>query len=624
MCGITGFFSYKNKIETKKYYDAHKKIAHRGPDDEGFIYKNEKNEIEHLIGDDTIEELEYRKKIYEKESSSLILGHRRLSIIDLTSAGHQPYVYENLYLVYNGEIYNYIELREELQELGYSFQTDSDTEVFLKAYHCWGIESFNKFNGMWASAIYDKNKDEILLTRDRFGIKPLYYTLVNENLIFGSEIKFIAPFFDKLESNEQMVYDYIEYGYISHTNETFFKNIYQLEKGHYAIYSSSFKLIKTKYFNLKKQKILNPITTIKKKLIDAVSIRMRSDVNIGSLLSGGMDSSSIVCIVDKENFKQDMETFTITYKEKELDYESEYVKDITNQTGFKNHSIYLKPESKTIDELVYILETPYRSFAQNAMYNLYSHISEKTDVKVLLNGSGSDEIFSGYNAHYMYYLISLLSDMKIIVFFKELQKIKDRTEKTYISLVKELIKTILIHYNLQKFFKKNLFFKNKKLFVDRQKKSKDALKNEILINREYTSLPEYLLYEDRISMFFSLEVRVPFLDYKLVNEANSLENKLLIKNGVTKYILRKSMEEIIPSSVYERKDKKGFFTPHSLWLKTDIFDNIKKELEDINKNGLFDYMNHKVIYKEFITDGSSQKIWRIYTLSRWKKVWKIN
>ncbi|OOF20752.1 hypothetical protein BZJ19_16950, partial [Salinivibrio proteolyticus] len=231
MCGITGFFSYKNKCSTTDFYNAHRKIAHRGPDDEGFIYRDSNGGLENIIGCDTISELRNRDLITNKSPSSLIIGHRRLSILDLTSQGHQPFSYVDLHLTYNGEIFNYVELRDELISVGYTFETQTDTEVFLKSYHYWGEDAFNKFNGMWAAAIYDSSKDCLLLTRDRFGIKPLYYSFIDSNFIFGSEIKFVSSFMDKLYPNEQMVYDYIEHGYISHTSDTFFAGIHQINPG---------------------------------------------------------------------------------------------------------------------------------------------------------------------------------------------------------------------------------------------------------------------------------------------------------------------------------------------------------------------------------------------------------
>jgi asparagine synthase (glutamine-hydrolysing) len=344
MCGITGFFSYKNKCEAEKYHDAHEKIAHRGPDDEGFLFKNENNELEPLIGHDTIKEFRNRPLLLSKKyPSHLILGHRRLSIIDLTSQGHQPFNFEHLYLIYNGEIFNYIELRDELIEAGYFFETDTDTEVFLKAYHCWGVESFNRFNGMWAAAIYDKKQDNILLTRDRFGIKPLYYSLVNDNLIFGSEIKFINSFFDVSEVNEQMVYEYLMLNHINHTDETVFKDISQLEPSHYLIYSKTGVSI-LKYWDLKIDNDSVKVEDIEKKLNHSINIRMRSDVEVGSLLSGGIDSSLILAIIDQSKCVNYFQTFSAVFNEEKYS-EKKYIDDFTvDNINLKKHFIYPDPD----------------------------------------------------------------------------------------------------------------------------------------------------------------------------------------------------------------------------------------------------------------------------------------
>src|SRR3989339_854415 len=234
MCGGSGFFSYQNTVDPKRFYQAHLKLKHRGPDDEGFVYQNYDKTIEALRGDDTVKELAGYEHIVNKDKSGLIMGHRRLSIIDLTPLGHQPYRYEGLCLVYNGEIYNYIEIREVLKSQGYCFTTSADSEVFLKAFHCWGTEAFCRFNGMWAAAIYDSQKDQLTLTRDRFGIKPLYYSFVDDNLIFGSEIKFISSFFDKLYVNREMVCQYLRYSYSDHTQQTMFRDVLQIEPGTYC------------------------------------------------------------------------------------------------------------------------------------------------------------------------------------------------------------------------------------------------------------------------------------------------------------------------------------------------------------------------------------------------------
>ena len=238
MCGITGYVSFVNKINTNAYYEAHKKIAHRGPDDEGFVYKNKYGDMIFLKGDDTTfnNDLDH---ILNTDKSFFIMGHRRLSIIDLTPDGHQPFSYKNLYMVYNGEIYNYLELREELIQYGYIFETNTDTEVFLKAYHFWGVEAFNKFNGMWAAAIYDNEIERVVLTRDRFGVKPLYYTYIDNNLIFASEIKFVVSFTKDRKINEKAVYAYLRYSLLEYNNETFIQNIYSLQSGNYLVFDKN-------------------------------------------------------------------------------------------------------------------------------------------------------------------------------------------------------------------------------------------------------------------------------------------------------------------------------------------------------------------------------------------------
>jgi asparagine synthase (glutamine-hydrolysing) len=621
MCGITGFFSYKNKCNTKKYYDAHIKIAHRGPDDEGFIYKNKDNNIEYLVGDDTIDELKNRNFIYKQESSSMILGHRRLSIIDLTSAGHQPYNFENLSLVYNGEIYNYIELRYELIVLGYEFETNSDTEVFLKAYHCWGAESFNKFNGMWASAIYDKEKDTILLTRDRFGIKPLYYSLINDNLIFGSEIKFVSSFLGKNYINKDLVYSYLRHCNLEHTNETFIKDIYSLDEGSYILYDN--KITKNKYYNLSKKNDIN----INNTLNNALKLRMRSDVEVGALLSGGIDSSTLVCKLNNDFEVKKFQTFTADFKEKEFS-EKNYVEDTLRQTNFEGHFININSEDikNNMEEMMYIHETPVRSMSVFLQYKIFEYIKKETNVKVTLSGQGADEIFSGYTNDYYYYLISLLLNKNLIIFVKEFNIIKKKLQISSFNLIKKLMQ-IYLHDSFSKKDKYGIFIGNIKEFKY-TKKYKNYFKDKLYKSLSFSALKEYLRNEDRNSMYFSIESRLPYLDYNLVEEAFSLNNTQYIKNGETKYELKKIANKLIPSSIINRKDKMGFISPQEIWQKKELKDEFDRVFELINKEGLFEFLDNKKIYelyqnyqKGLFNDWAL--IWRFYCLYYYTKVWNI-
>lgn len=625
MCGITGFFSYKNKCETKKYYEAHKKIAHRGPDDEGFIYKNDDKSIEHLSGDDTIDELKIRGHILSKDCSSLILGHRRLSIIDLTSHGHQPFFYDNLYLTYNGEIYNYIELREELKELGYIFETDGDTEVFLKAYHCWGVESFNKFNGMWAAAIYDGKNDDILLTRDRFGIKPLYYSIVDDNLIFGSEIKFVSSFFEKLEANGQMVYEYLRFNHIDHTSQTLFKNIFQVEPSIYIHFSQK-QINSVKYFDIKNVETSHE--KVEECLKDSIKLRMRSDVEVGSLLSGGIDSSTILGLINSEKYTNKFQTFSAVFDEEQFS-EKKYIDEFkADNLELKKHFIYPKAEdlTKIIDELIYTQEEPFRSLAVFSQYEIYRYVKANTNTTVLLNGQGADEIFTGYTNFYYVYFLELLRTFNIKLFFEEFNAFRENRSLPTKNILMQLVKTFLGMF-LERKDKYKIF--NKSFIPTKPKKRfKDLLKNSLYENLTFSALREYLRYEDKNSMRFSLESRLPFLDYRVVQSVYSLNNEEKIKNGVSKFALRNIAKGKIPGETLNRKDKMGFVSPQEVWQKTILKDELDKAFEDIKLNGLFGFIDtQRVIslYEDYSQDKMSNwsLIWDIYIVYKWKQKWKV-
>jgi len=626
MCGITGFFSYRNKINLSKYYDAHLKIAHRGPDDEGFIYKTSKNKMEHCKGNDTILEFQNKEHITNSLETDLVFGHRRLSIIDLTYEGHQPFMYKNLYLIYNGEIFNYKELRADLLEQGYEFKTKSDTEVFLIAYHYWGIDAFNKFNGMWAAAIYDSQKDEVILTRDRFGIKPLYYSLENKNLLFGSEIKFLRPLFDKISPNEQMIYEYISNGRLNHNFETMFKEINQVPTGSYLVYSKEKNQI-YKYWTENKD-YDNSIEDVYSTFIDSIKKRLRSDVNVGALLSGGMDSSSIINTIHHNNLLEDMQTYTITFKEKQYDYERKYVEDTINKTGFSHKNVYFEPRKELLDEMIKTIEFPYRAFSEHAMNEIYKGISELNEVKVLLNGDGADEIFTGYTEHYFFNLASLFQSFKWGCLYKEISSYSKKFNISKLSIFKDTIKLFIKEKLIRNYNHKlydNFFVPQFKL-TEKYNKYNDILENKLYNNRYFTEMPEYLLYADKISMKYSLEVRLPFLDFRMVNKIIALENSQKVNDATTKVFLKNMMNNILPQSIIKRKDKKGFYAPYELWLNNELYSEINGELETIKNEGLFNFIDHNKIFKYYEQNNKyvSQLMWRVYNLSRWKKIWRVS
>ena len=627
MCGITGFFSYENRTDAKAYYDAHLKISHRGPDDEGFLYKNAAGEIEYLIGDDTIGELRTREHIKNKAPSSLILGHRRLSIIDLSSAGHQPMTFERLSLVYNGEIYNYLELRSELQQHGYTFQTATDTEVFLKAYHCWGTDAFNRFNGMWAAAIYDHDEKRIVLTRDRFGIKPLYYTTRDDSLVFGSEIKFVASFMDGLHVNPEAVYDYLRFNYIDHGSDTFFREIKQLEPNSYMVYSKEGVCIE-KYWDLSTNNGVS-IEEIEKSLNSAVSLRLRSDVEVGSLLSGGIDSSTILGIIDHHGLAETLQTFSAVFEEEAFS-EKKYIDAFqAKHVRLKKHFIYPKAENlaSSLDELLYTQEEPFRSLSVYSQYLIYRHIHETSSVKVLLNGQGADEIFTGYTNDYYVYMLELLRSLKLKTFVREFSAFKQNRKISSVSLAKQLLFGALRYIGTRK--DKYGIFLHKREARPRKRKFKNLLTQSLWNSLTVSALREYLRYEDRNSMRFSLESRLPFLDFNVVNNAFSLKDGDKISDGVSKIALRRIAQDKIPEDTLNRKDKMGFVSPQELWQKTVLKEELDAAFEEIGRSGLFRFLDHgKIvdIYRQYqlkkLDDWAF--VWRVYCLYKWKKVWGVD
>lgn len=608
MCGISGYYSNKVKINLDKFYSGHLKLSHRGPDDEGFVACDNDGNMVLLKGKDTVTEFKNLKDILNFEDTLFIFGHRRLSIIDLSYMGHQPFVYDNLYLTYNGEIFNYLELREELELNGYIFETNSDTEVFLKAYHCWGIEAFKKFNGMWAAAIYNHDEKSIVLTRDRFGIKPLYYAIYNGALIFGSEIKFIAHFLDKLEAEEEAVNDFLKANLIDHNNKTFYKNIFQLEAGMYALCDSSINLNIYSYWDLIPDKIDK---NTKQAIINAIKLRIRSDVPIGTLLSGGVNSSLITGILVKD-FNMRLSTFSAIFDAEGKFDERDLIQ--TNVKQFNTDHHYIVPKisdfEKDLDDLIYTNEIPVRSFSVYAQYCIYRYIKNNTNIEVLLNGQGADEIFSGYSDHIYYYLASLVIKFDIIHFVKE-YFFAINNGYNALSLFLRIIKIIIKH-----------------LYDFKYNKFNDIFLNKLYKDLSYSALKEYLHYDDRNSMRFSIETRVPFLDFNLVKHAFGLNSSEKICNSITKKKLREIGADYISKEILRNTKKMGFISPQEMWQKNDLAFLLDKAFNAISREGLFafldtqDILNRYDKYKDDIFKDWHY-VWRVFVLYRWKKIWKI-
>jgi asparagine synthase (glutamine-hydrolysing) len=600
MCGISGIINQQNNLINKEDIMIINNLAtHRGPDGEG--YYHDKN---------------------------LSFGHRRLAIIDLTENGHQPMSYnEDFIITFNGEIYNYIELKKELQNVGHKFQSSSDTEVILASYAEWGEECVKKFNGQWAFAIHDKKRNIVFASRDRFGIKPLYYTIIDDNFIFGSEIKQVIHFQNKNKLNMKILMDYLVVGFEEHSNETFFDGVFKLKQSHNLVYdleSHTFK--EYKYYDIEQKKSLNDfsidssIDEYKSKLIESIKLRLRSDVEVGTCLSGGLDSSAIAAISSKE-YKTTSDKIFLAFhaqtSEKNRD-ESNYAKKVADNFNIDlkilrmdNYSFFEK-----IDELIYTQEEPFSSTSIFMQYFIMEE-SSKNGCKVLLDGQGGDETLLGYERYYPAYFKSLNPIRR----FKEFIYSISNSNMNFFKIIAYILYFSFSNIRLFILWLKNRGIKKKYFDLISKKliiKNSNAYENifELQYIEIYnTQLSRLLKYEDKNSMRNSVETRLPFIDYNVLETALSLKPASKINNGWTKYILRMSMNNILPADVVWRKNKIGFEAPQKTWMESNILEIKKQILESAIL---------KEVYNELKIDKLNDKlIWKLFCISKWEKIYNV-
>jgi len=594
MCGITGIFSPKqifaDSIELVNKMNLKQK--HRGPDDEG-VWNND----------------------------NCVLGHVRLSIIDLSKDGHQPFFSDDkrYVLTYNGEIYNYIELREELSSLGWKFKTKTDTEVLLKGYMEWGVNCLRKFNGMFAFAIYDTIENNLFFARDRVGVKPFYYTFFENKFYFASETKAlkIIPNIN-LSINEQAVFDYFVFNRTDIWDETFHNEIKRLSKGHWGfINNKEFKI--QRWWN-PEDYIKNPIEVkdinevyrnVEELLVSSVKFRMRADVSVGSCLSGGLDSSVLVGIVAKyfPDLINNYKTFTAAFPGFEKD-ETEYVDLLQKNMLFQNYRTFPTAETLNNDfnDFCYFQDDPVPGTSPYAQYKVMQ-LAKQNKVTVLLDGQGGDENFAGYQYFHGYFLTSLLKNWKVLNLFKEAYKIytrKQEKEAFYIfiyQLLPENIKKRTL-YQQHKYLNKDFFYSYINSSIPFQEFFNSIGLNQSLVAHFNYKLEHLLRWEDRNSMAFSIEARVPYLDYRLIEYVLSLPEEIKIKAGETKYLQKNSVGKYSIPEIVNRKDKIGFATPENKWLKEE---NLKiKEKNNLNE---YTFLNQDKIY------DSSKNKWKILAIN---------
>lgn len=579
MCGIAGIAS-KNAQATglkEAVLGMSRAIAHRGPDGEGFTFFTG-DAAQPLFSDHTPRVNRQSSRFAFNPSQSIqdaaqplvAFAHRRLSIIDLSEAGHQPMCDADAktWITFNGEIYNYIELRAELEAKGYMFSTHTDTEVIIHAYRCWGYECLQHFNGMWAFAIYDAARQQLFCARDRAGVKPFYYINNQQVFAFASEHKaFIKTGLQSFSIDAANQFDFLVNAKLEHRASSLFEGICELPPSHYLLYNiKSHSLQVTRYASLMQEKAYDGreeelIGSIREKLINAIKLRLRSDVEVGSCLSGGIDSSAIAGIVHHLQPKQKLKLFTSVFEGEAFD-ESSYAAQVSAFVRGDWHTVSPSAHDflDDIARLNYYQDLPIWSTSTYSQYRVMK-LAHENGIKVVLDGQGADEVFSGYTHHYLSYWKELASGMRFGLLRREMAASKETLASPFSTLFKQYAKDMA---------------GSAASYQNYLPASEKAQPGKILtgLNRQLAHdyaggrLKSYLKCEDRCSMAFGIESRVPFADdTELVNELFSIPSGYKIRNGTLKYLLREAVKDFIPPVVYNRKDKVGFETPQVKWLK---------------------------------------------------------
>jgi asparagine synthase (glutamine-hydrolysing) len=601
MCGIAGYINSSNPspLVIENMINS---IAHRGPDSLGFYINKE-----------------------------VALGHCRLSIIDLSPAANQPMHSKcgRYTMVFNGEIYNYKGIRSELELLGETFLTTSDTEVLLSSYIHWGSKMLDRLNGMWSFAIWDNNKKSLFLSRDRFGKKPFYYYQDGENFYFCSEIKGLLPFISELKPNKKIVADFAAKRISNHTTQTFFERIYQLPPGSHGTYCNGSLDIKIFWAppifessNFCHREALNLLKS-------SVQLRLNSDVPIGILLSGGIDSSAITAlsaIEMKPNAILNIFTTRVTPEQEETKGIGELAALYPN---LKFHCDLMSAAEflEDLDNCLIHQEEPFGDASIVAHFRLM-RLAKNLNVKVLLTGQGADEIFAGYNNFITSYLIERLHKKQLIGFVRDSITCNHFGYPiSWKAILSSLLPIRIRNYIKLKYLRKSIDW----LADDYQEISKyayyesddqsNALNRSLLKSIQMNTLPGFLHYEDRNSMAFGIETRLPFLDYRIAEYILPIPSSLKLSRFFTKSILRKILEGIVPLKILIKKNKTGYPAPLQIWMREIPEDIWNTYIESIKKCPLIKFSVWNNYFQAYMSGNlkATSVVWRGLIISMWYK-----
>lgn len=658
MCGITGLIRIdKGPVDIKALTAMTEAIRHRGPDDEGYFVANTQTpKLLSCKGDDTVgkDDCPHISALGDQKFD-IAFGFRRLSILDLSFAGHQPMASPDgkAWIIFNGEVYNYIELKRELEQHGHTFSSGTDTEVVLAAYRTWGKECLKKFRGMWALCIADFEKNEIFAARDPFGIKPFYFTNQSGYFAFASELKALlaVPWMQR-KVNAQSVWDYLQIGRTGVRNESIVSNIRQLPPAHHLTISLDVREnIKIERYwdidtgNTSSLSREEAVEAVREQFRSNITQHLRSDVTVAATLSGGIDSSAIVgSIHDLMPKGSKLNTFSYIADAKELSEEN-YINIVAHEKGVKGHKVTPSANQlvEDLDDLIRMQDEPFGSTTIYAQYRVFRMVKQ-AGIKVILDGQGADEMLAGYRGYRLDRLASMirsgsyLGQIRLLWNTSQIDSIQNGVLANWVRALKiaarypdtSPVEQIPVRpgsggpaLDSDYFHDHGVLPQIPIQIPGQQTVLRERLKSSML----QTSLPELLRFEDRNSMGHSIESRVPFLTTDLVELVLSLpENYILSDTGETKSVFRDAMRGLVPDVVLDRRDKIGFDTPEEKWMST-LGSWVTDNFEDADQNR-FQALNLPNMRNEWasVMAGNkpySKKYWRWINLIRWAEQFNV-
>lgn len=628
MCGIFGYL-HGTEITGLNDIKINHILPHRGPDDNGWLLYDGQSVLR-------------GKSNLPNSFAKLLLIHKRLSILDLSDLAAQPMQCHNerYYLIFNGEIYNYAELRAALMRAGHTFTSKSDSEVLLNAYIEWGPDCLSKLIGMFALVIFDRQLDKLFFARDPFGIKPFYFYQDSQKFLFGSEIKSLVPFLSANKINSERLFFYLRSGLSDFGDQTLFENIRQLPPGHMGeIQLNDLASLKISAYwqpSISCRRDLSfkeAAVHLRELFLKSIELHLRSDVSFAATLSGGIDSSAIVMSIRHLYPSLPIHTYSYIAEEPSLN-ESAWINIVNNAAGATSHKVYANSENliDQLEQLIRLQDEPFGSTSIYAQHRVFQ-AAASNGVKVMLDGQGADEMLGGYQFYQAARFVSLLKKYKFAAAYELLKTCGNSTLTRSLGYLlplkwqmklRQLSQQPYVPTWLNRHWLQNAGIN---YLPAKQKYGREVLQEELLHTFSHSSLPMLLRYEDRNSMAYSIESRVPFLTTQIVEFIFSLpEEYIIAKDGLTKAVFREAMRDIVPQTILDRRDKIGFATPERNWLSVlkpwvdaILTDERTRQIPVFNHEQLINDWQQMLCGKK----GFDFRFWRWINFIKWSQIYQI-